>query len=151
MLHASHNAIQPRLVFFFKTAHSSLYNGVTLSTCSLELTQTSCGFALHTVLYICCSQTMQHLSLSIQWLQILLPTCRWVVLATSKTSWRSAGPAPLSSKTSCFRPNIRSATDWRTALNGRWCMHWNTQRPAPNTRLYPGFIVNAESFEKKWF
>ncbi len=61
-----------------------------------------------------------------QWPQTLLPTCRWVVSATSRTSWRSAGRAPPSSRTSCFRPNIRYATDWRTALNGRWSTNVQT-------------------------
>lgn len=79
------------------------------------------------ILYVCWMQTSKRLSLSVQWQQTLPPTCRWVVLATSRTSWQSAGPAPPSSRTSCFRPNINYVTDWRIELNGRWSSHFNTQ------------------------
>lgn len=78
-----------------------------------------------------CSYDLCCLHSFLQWPQTLQPTWRWTVLASWRTSWLSAGQAAPSSRTSCFRPNIRSATDWRTAMNGRWFMvltHTRTPR-----------------------
>lgn len=111
-MRVTYSSLQHYCCMIFTGGFSSVWRSLLLHPVSL----------LH-IMYICCVRTFQRLSLSMQWPQTLPPTCRWAASGASMTSWQSAGPAPPSSRTFCFRPNIRYATDWRTAPSGRCFPH----------------------------